>query len=92
MMQGYADASQNGVDIFLLDWIGLVLWSLECAKTLLSVGVGFICARAVSMKTGVGLLSSGIWIFCKDLVCNPSDSNIVVFPLPALYRRMVLQL
>ena len=29
MMQGYAHASQNGVDILLLDWSGLVLWPLE---------------------------------------------------------------
>lgn len=59
---------------------------------LLSVGVGFLCAGVVSMKTSVGLLSPRLWIFCKDLVRSPSDSNITIFPLHALYRRMVLQL
>jgi len=29
MMQRYAHASSNGVDIFLLDLSGLVLWPLE---------------------------------------------------------------
>ena len=66
--------------------------SLATGICLLSVGVGFLCAGAVSMKNGVGLLSPGVWVFCKDLVCNPSDSNIVVFPLHALCRRIVIQL
>ena len=81
-----------------LEWSGHSFAGLERTSSLatgiclLSVGVGFLYAGAVSMKKGVGLLSPDVWIFCKDLVCNPSDSNIAVFPLHALYRRMVLQL
>ena len=54
--------------------------SLATGICLLSVGVGFLCAGAVSMKTGVGLLSPGVWIFYKGLVCNPLDSNIDIPP------------